>query len=103
MRKQLPQRRAAETISFELDGLNYVGTAGRFADASPAEIFLNFSKLDSGLDANARDAAIAASLALQYGCPVETLQHALARKPDGSAMGPLGKFLDLLTKEKQND
>lgn len=103
MRKQLPQRRAAETVAFEHDGVRYVGTLGRFSDGTAAEVFMNSSKIDTSSDINARDAAIAASLALQYGCPVETLQHALARKPDGSAMGPLGKFLDLITKEKQND
>lgn len=98
MRQHLPQRRAAETLSFSHDGVNYVGTLGRFADGKPAEVFMNSSKIDTSSDINARDAAVAASLALQFGCSIETLQHALARKPDGSAMGPLGKFLDLITK-----
>ena len=100
MRNQLPQRRAAETVAFEHDGKAFVGTLGRFADSRPAEIFLNGVKQNTEVDTNARDAAIAASLALQFGCPIETLQHALTRKLDGSAAGPLGKFLDLLTEKR---
>jgi hypothetical protein len=42
------------------------------------------------------DAAIAASLALQYGCPVETLRKALCRDVRGNATGPLGVAIDML-------
>jgi len=45
---------------------------------------------------NARDAAVAASLLLQHGCPVDTLRRALMRNADGSASGPLAHALDLL-------
>jgi ribonucleoside-diphosphate reductase alpha chain len=45
---------------------------------------------------NARDAAVAASLLLQHGCPVDTLRRALTRNSDGSASGPLAHALDLL-------
>ena len=44
----------------------------------------------------ARDAAIAASLLFQYGCPVDKLRKALTRNSDGSASGPLAHALDLL-------
>jgi hypothetical protein len=43
----------------------------------------------------ASDAAIAASLALQYGCPAEVLRGALSRDSDGVASSPLGVALDL--------
>ena len=43
----------------------------------------------------ARDAAVAASLLLQHGCPVETLRRALTRNADSSASGPLARALDL--------
>ena len=45
---------------------------------------------------NFGDAALAASLLLQHGCPVETLRRALTRNGDGSASGPLAHALDLL-------
>jgi ribonucleoside-diphosphate reductase alpha chain len=49
---------------------------------------------------NARDAAVAASLLLQHGCPVDTLRRALTRNGDGSASGPLAKALDLLSVQR---
>jgi ribonucleoside-diphosphate reductase alpha chain len=44
-----------------------------------AEIFMNTDKNGTALDVAARDAAISASLLLQFGCPVETLRRALTR------------------------
>jgi hypothetical protein len=44
----------------------------------------------------AADAAIAASLALQHGCPHDTLRKALCRDSRGNAPSPLGVALDLL-------
>jgi hypothetical protein len=38
---------------------------------------LSTAKHGTGLDTNAHDAAISASLLLQYGCPSETLRRAL--------------------------
>ena len=99
MRRELPLRRENETVKFQVDALTYHGTVSRFADGTPAEVFLNTTKLNNASDTNARDAAIAASLALQFGCPFETLRHALTRNPDNSAAGPLGKFLDLIERK----
>jgi hypothetical protein len=44
----------------------------------------------------ASDAAIAASLALQFGCPADVLRKALMRDPQGRASGPLAAALDLI-------
>ena len=43
-----------------------------------------------------RESAIAASLALQYGCPLDVLRRALLRDPRGRASTPLGAALDLI-------
>jgi hypothetical protein len=48
----------------------------------------------------ASDAAIAASLALQYGAPIETLRHALMRDSMGKPSGPLGVVLDQFAQEE---
>jgi len=48
---------------------------------------------------NARDAAIATSFALQYGADIEAIRRALCRNEDGTASGPLGCALDIITKE----
>jgi len=60
-----------------------------------AEVFLTTAKHGTGLDTNARDAAISASLLMQYGCPAATLQRALTRNADGSPGGALAQALDI--------
>jgi ribonucleoside-diphosphate reductase alpha chain len=95
-RQSLPQRRDHWSIVFEHGSHRYTGGWGAFADGQLAEIFLNTEKNGTALDVAARDAAISASLLLQFGCPVATLRRALTRNGDGSASGPLGVFLDRL-------
>jgi hypothetical protein len=41
------------------------------------------------------DGSTAISIALQYGVPIEVLQHAMKRNADGTAMGALGHALDI--------
>jgi hypothetical protein len=95
-RRRLPQRRSAETFDFEANGLHYTCTCSKFDNGSLAEVFLSNTKPSSQSDANARDSAVAASLALQFGCPLETLRRALLRDPRGKASSPLGAALDLI-------
>jgi hypothetical protein len=95
-RRRLPNRRGHELLDFEHGGIRYTAGIGRFEDGALAEIFLNTAKHGTAVDVNARDAAVAASLLLQYGCPMHTLQRALTRSGDGSASGPLARALDLL-------
>jgi hypothetical protein len=97
-RRCLPNRRASTTFELELYGLRYTATVSRFADGQPAEIFLQNHKPGSQSDANARDSAVAASLALQFGCPLETLQRAVLRDSAGRPSTPLGAALDAITK-----
>jgi hypothetical protein len=95
-RERLANRRGHELLDFEHGGIAYTAGIGRFDDGSVSEIFLNTRKHGTAVDTNARDAAVAASLLLQYGCPVEVLRRALTRNGDGSASGPLARALDLL-------
>jgi hypothetical protein len=95
-RRRLPNRRGHELLDFEHAGILYTAGIGRFDDGSVAEVFLNTPKHGTAVDVNARDAAVAASLLFQYGCPVDTLRRALTRNGDGSASGPLARALDLL-------
>jgi ribonucleoside-diphosphate reductase alpha chain len=94
-REILPNRRRGEAYSFEHDGIRYRANVSRFADGRLAEVFLDAAKADSGVGIVGRDLAVAASLALQFGCPVETLRKALVRLSNGAAAGPLGALLDL--------
>ena len=93
-RERLPNRRPAEMFDFEHGGRRWTATISRFAYGRIAEIFLDTPKV-SAIGELAADAAIVASLALQSGCPLETLRHAL----DGRNAGPLGSALALIDGE----
>jgi hypothetical protein len=96
-RERLRNRRLSESFTLELHGLHYVASFSRFDDGRIGEVFLQDRKPASQSDANARDSAIAASLALQYGCPLEVLRRALLRDAQGRASTPLGAALDLIS------
>ncbi len=93
-REILPQRR--KSIRFKERSLGYVFevTLGLYPDGRLGEVFLNSGKIGSDSDVLCRDMAIGASLALQFGCPLETLRDALTRDAQGKAESPLGIALD---------
>jgi len=91
LRARLKDRRPHWLYRFECDGQSYTGGIGRFDDGLIAEIFINGAKAGTAAETNAQDVAIVASLALQHGCPIETIRHALARS--GGSAGPLAKLL----------
>lgn len=95
-RQRLPNRRLHELVRFESQGQVFVGGIGRFSDGTIAELFLNTTKAGSTIEALAQDAAIVASLALQFGCPVDVLRHAIERP--GGAAGPLAALLDVVAR-----
>lgn len=96
-RERLPNRRASENFSFELGGIRYHATVGRFPDGRAGEIFISSSKAGSAADTAARDAAIAMSFALQFGADLDVIRRALTRDGRGEAGGPLGAALDCIT------
>ena len=69
-------------------------TAGFYADGRPGEIFLSADRANSLLDFLMSDAAILASLALQYGAPLDEIRHAMKRDAAGKASSPIGEALD---------
>jgi hypothetical protein len=96
LRSRLPNRRGSLTFEIELRGLKFTCTASRFADGRLGEIFVTNHKANSNAGIMASDGAVAASLALQFGCPVEVLRKALCRDGSGKASGPVGAALDAL-------
>src|ERR1700692_4190254 len=98
-RQRLPNRRLHWLYRFESGGQMYTGGIGRFDDGRVAEIFINGVKVGSTAEANAQDAAIVASLALQHGCPADVLRHALHR--DRYSGGPLVTLLGLVADEEK--
>jgi hypothetical protein len=100
-RVRLPNRRHAETFELECAGLRYTCTVGRYPDGRIGELFLNNHKSNSASDANARDAAIVCSLAIQNGVPLETIRRALLRDSLDRPSTPLGHALDAISKGAQ--
>jgi hypothetical protein len=95
-RDRLPNRRSAISTSFERDGARFEMTAGHYPDGRIGEIFLNADRANSLLDFLMSDAAILASLALQYGCPLDEIRHAVKRDIRGEAASPIGAALDII-------
>jgi hypothetical protein len=96
-RERLPNKRRAETLTFERDGARFEMTTGFYPDNRVGEVFLNADRANSLLDFLMSDAAILASLALQYGAPLDEIRHALKRDVRGEAASPIGAALDRIT------
>jgi hypothetical protein len=99
-RRRLPNRRPVETRSISAGGLNYTFSVGRFSDGTLAEVFISDGKVSSHADTAARTSAICASLALQFGCPLEVLRGALLRDSQGRASEVLGTALDAIAERQ---
>jgi hypothetical protein len=99
-RRRLPDRRENETFVFELGGLRFAATVGRFDDGQIGELFLGNHKARNQADTNARDAAIVLSFALRHGADIDALRKALCRDGGGRALGPLGGALYKLAEIK---
>lgn len=95
-REALPNRRETQTFKFEFAGIRHHCSVSHYADGRPAEIFIDAGKVNSGIQSLMKDAAIIISIALQHGCPVQTLRHAMTRDDMGHAASPLGALLDLV-------
>jgi hypothetical protein len=65
------------------------------------ETFIANHKAGSAAGIMASDAAVAASLALQFGCPLDVLRKAMMRDGKGRASGPLGQALGQIANDEQ--
>jgi ribonucleoside-diphosphate reductase alpha chain len=95
-RHRLPDRRASVVFGFECNGLYYTASVSWFDDGTLGEIFVGNHRADSHADYCAKDAAILASIALQFGCPLDALRKALLRDPQGRPSTRIGCALVLL-------
>lgn len=99
LRIRLPDRRLCESFNFELDGLRFTASIGRFSDGRIGELFLTNHKSGNQSDTNARDAAIILSFAIQHGADINDIRKALCRNSAGRALGPVGAALDHIAKD----
>jgi hypothetical protein len=97
-RQVLPPRRYAETFTLDVLLAEYKTpfqvSVGYFDTGKPAEVFIMGAKAGSSVESVARDASVILSIALQYGAPVEVLQQAITREPDGRPSTIMGAVLD---------
>ena len=93
-RQTLPNRRAAESFTFNHKHRDHRISVGRFDDGRPAEIFLAEGKSGTDMAAITRDTAILVSLALQSGVPLQTMRHGVTRDENGVAASIIGAALD---------
>lgn len=100
-RHPLPSRRHSDTIPFDHDRIKYFASYGRAVGPGAVlgpvmEVFLQGGKAGSAVEAVARDSAVAVSIALQHGAPLQVLQHSMTRLDSGAAAGPMGAALDVI-------
>jgi hypothetical protein len=96
-RTRLPNWRASTTFTFECGPHRYVATISYFPGTDRlAEIFLGNGRASSDIDAAAKDSAVVASIALQYGVPIDVIRKALLRDSQNHPSSPLGCALDVL-------
>jgi hypothetical protein len=100
-RERLPNRRLSLSFNFEIDNLKFVCTFSRFADGRLGEVFLTNHRVNSQAGIWASDQAVMASLALQFGCPLETLSGAVMRDGAGRATSPIGIALDRIAADQE--
>ena len=100
-RQRLPNRRGCTTFDLEACGLRFRASVGYYEDGRRVgEVFLSNGRVNSTAGIMASDAAVVASIALQYGVPLDVIRRALMRDPQGRAVGPLGVVLDQLAQEE---
>ncbi len=117
VRRRLPRSRPSRTISFSVGEAEGYITAGEYPDDGIGEIFLKVSKQGSTLSGVMDAFAIAVSLGLQYGVPLEAFVAKFVNmkfEPSGMTNDPDVRFasslvdyvfrrlaLDYLPKEKR--
>jgi hypothetical protein len=96
-RTPLPARRIHETLQLQHWSMHYTVGLGRSDQNAPVtEVFINCGRSGEQSETLASDSAVLLSIALQYGVPIEVLQHAITRDPDGKPSGPIGAIIDLI-------
>ncbi|MEX0833152.1 MAG: vitamin B12-dependent ribonucleotide reductase [Actinomycetota bacterium] len=99
VRRRLPQSRPSKTISFQVGESEGYVTAGEYPDDGIGEIFLKVSKQGSTLSGVMDAFAIAVSLGLQYGVPLEAFVSKFINmkfEPSGMSKDPDIRFASSL-------
>ncbi|MCA1524341.1 hypothetical protein [Bradyrhizobium yuanmingense] len=95
-RRVLPSKRYAETFEIAWGGFDrrFAVTLGFYPDGTIGEVFITGGRSGQEIEAIARDGAVAVSLALQYGAPIDSLVSAITRDERGNPSSIIGAVLD---------
>ncbi|HXB77786.1 MAG TPA: hypothetical protein VNX23_10335 [Bradyrhizobium sp.] len=95
-RRRLPQRRASTTFELNFWGQSFAVGIGYYPDGLIGEVFVSAHKIGGQTEVLAWDAAILISIALQFGAPLETIQHALTRGERGEPLSLAAAVVGLI-------
>jgi len=95
-REILPNRRQQESFDFVYSDHCFTGAVGLHPDGRIGEVFLSCEKTTSLMESLGRDGAILISLAIQHGCPIETMCGAITRGENDAPATVIGGLLDQL-------
>lgn len=86
IRRPMPTKRLGSRCELRIDNCKIFVTVNRYPDGKPCEMWLDMGKEGSALRHFMHGFAIAVSLLLQYGVPVDVIAHAF----EGLSGGPSG-------------
>lgn len=88
-----PNRRPVENFSIHFANVEYSISVGFNAEGRVVEVFISTRKAGTPVDVSCRDTALMISLCLQYGCPLEVINHSITKTIDGKPEGLAGFVL----------
>jgi hypothetical protein len=95
-RAALPNKRQGESFAIEHVGLRFRLQVNEYPDGRIGEVFLNWEKSDTAVDALGGDFAILISLLLQHGMTAAQIGHALRRNSRGEPQTIAGTVVDFV-------
>ena len=94
-RRRLPDRRRAETLDLEFDGMHFAVTVGFYLDGRPGEVFTHGAKVGSTMDGLLDDACVVVSRLLQHDVDAADLGRSMGRLGDDRPASIIGAVVDL--------
>jgi len=89
IRRECPSKRRGDRVELRIGGCKIFVTVNHYPDGKPCEVWLDMGKEGSALRHFMHGFAIAVSLLLQYGVPVDVIAHAF----EGLSGGPSGDVI----------
>jgi hypothetical protein len=97
VRRRMPNRRPHAIEEFQFGGQTYIGFLGVYPDTrEPGDVWIDVGPTGSDIEQESIATGIAASHAIQCGCPLKDLSSSLPKLSNGKPASALGTFLSLV-------